>query len=200
MATMFHSKALDMSAFNARKSAQVIAFLISKSGATSINVLKAIKLVYLGDRCSIEKFGFPILDETRVAMPRGPVNSTTYSHVNGEFDLDACGWSEFLEDRAQHQIGARRAFELDELDELSDADIECLDEVWGRFGHMNQWQLVDYTHDRSNVPEWEDPNGSSKPIPLERIMTLLSIGNADAQAALVEDHRHIDRVFSSLRS
>jgi hypothetical protein len=64
---------------------------------------------------------------------------------------------------------------------------------------MNQWQLVDYTHDRKNVPEWEDPNGSSNPIPLERIMTLRGIENADEQAALVEDHRHIDGVFNSLR-
>src|SRR5689334_22344034 len=136
---------MTMSAFNARKSAQVIAFFISKSGASSINVLKAIKLVYLGDRRSIGKFGFPILDETRVSMPRGPVNSTTYRHVAGEVDLDECGWSEFLEARAQHQIGAKRIFSENDLDELSEADIQCLEEVWNEFGHMDQWQLVDYT-------------------------------------------------------
>jgi uncharacterized phage-associated protein len=189
-----------MASFNARKSAQVIAFFISKSGGTSLNVVKAIKLVYLGDRCSVQKFGFPILDEARVSMPRGPVNSSTYRHINGEADLDACGWSEFLEDRAQHQIGAKQNFSPDDLDELSEADIQCLEQVWTEFGAMNEWELVDYTHDRKNVPEWEDPNGSSNPIPLERMMTLLGIENADEQAALVEDHRHIDRVLESLRA
>jgi uncharacterized phage-associated protein len=188
-----------MASFNARKSAQVIAFFISRSGGTSLNVVKAIKLVYLADRCSIQKFGFPILDEQRVSMPLGPVNSATYRHVNGEVDLEACGWSEFLEDRAQHQIGAKQNFSVEDLDELSEADIQCLEQVWSEFGEMHQWELVKYTHNRKNVPEWEDPNGSSNPIPLERIMTLLGIDNADEQAALVGDHQHIDRLLQSLR-
>jgi uncharacterized phage-associated protein len=186
--------------FNARKAAQVIAFFIAKSGAPSINVLKAIKLVYLGDRESIKKFGFPILDEARVSMPRGPVNSTTYSHVNGEYDLDDCGWSDFLEDREHHQIAVRKNFTDDDLDELSEADVESLTAVWDQFGGMNQWQLVQFTHDRKNVPEWEDPGSTSKPIPLERIMTLLHVDNADEQAALVEDHQYIDRIFAKLRA
>jgi uncharacterized phage-associated protein len=186
--------------FNARKSAQVIAYFVTRNDNQSLNVLKAIKLVYLSDRASVRKFGFPILDETRVSMPRGPVNSSTYSHVNGDVvDLEGSGWTEFLEDRAQHQIGAKRAFSQDELDELSEADIQCLEEVWAEFGHMNQWELVAFTHDRNNVPEWEDPNGSSVEIPLERMMTLLGIPNADEQAKIVEEHRHIDRVFGSLR-
>jgi hypothetical protein len=86
------------------------------------------------------------------------------------------------------------------LDELSEADIQCLEQVWAEFGGMTQWELVRYTHDRKNVPEWEDPNGSSNPIPLERIMTLLGIENADEQAALVEEHRQIDSVLESLRA
>lgn len=189
-----------MTAFNARKAAQVIAFFISKSGGTSLNVVKAIKLVYLGDRCSVQKFGFPILDESRVSMPLGPVNSSTYRHVNGEADLEACGWSDFLEDRAQHQIGAKKNFSIEDLDELSEADIQCLEQVWAEFGGMHQWELVQYTHNRKNIPEWEDPKGSSNPIPLERMMTLLGIENADEQAALVEEHRHIDSVLQSLRA
>lgn len=193
-------KKADPMSFNARKSAQVIAYLIAKSGGSSLNVVKAIKLVYLGDRQSIKNFGFPILDETRVSMPLGPVNSMTYRHVNGEYDLDECGWSEFLEDKANHQIGATKKFSVDDLDELSDADIQCLDEVWAEFGHLNQWQLVNYTHDKNNVPEWEDPNGSSIPIPLERMMRYLNIENAEEQVSLVEDHQHLDRVFASLRS
>lgn len=188
-----------MTSFNARKSAQVIAFLISKSGGTSLNVVKAIKLVYLGDRCSVAKFGFPILDEARVSMPRGPVNSSTYRHLNGEVDLDACGWSDFLEDRAEHQIGAKKNFSVEDLDELSEADIQCLEQVWEKFGEMNEWALVEYTHNRKNIPEWEDPHGSSNPIPLERMMTMLGIENADEQAALVEEYRRIDSVLN-LRS
>lgn len=184
--------------FNARKASQVIAFLIAKNGQQSLNILKAIKLVYLADRQSFKKFGFPILDEPRVSMPHGPVNSTTYNHANGEYDLEACGWSELLEDRAHHQIGAKKNIDLDELDELSDADAQCLEEVWDEFGHMSKWQLVSYTHDRNNIPEWEDPNGSSNPIPVERILTALGFKDADVQASLVEESQYLDKVFHSL--
>jgi uncharacterized phage-associated protein len=187
-----------MAYFNARKSAQVIAFFVSKNN-DPINILKAIKLVYLADRRSLKKFGFPILDETRVSMPHGPVNSTTYSHACGEYDLEASGWSDFLEDRADHMIAAKKKFSVDDLDELSEADIECLEEVWTEFGSMGKWKIVNWTHDRKNIPEWENPNGSSKPIPLERILTMLQIQNADDHVALADDHQHLDSVFEKLR-
>ncbi|WP_315813443.1 MULTISPECIES: Panacea domain-containing protein [unclassified Bradyrhizobium] len=185
--------------FNARKASQVIAFFIARNGQNALNILKAIKLVYLSDRQSLKAFGFPILDEPRVSMPHGPVNSTTYSHANGEYDLEACGWSELLEDRANHLIGAKKQIDIGELDELSDADIQCLDAVWNEFGQMGKWQLVNYTHDRNNIPEWEDPNGSSKPIPVERILTALGFKDADVQASLIEENRYLDKVFQSLR-
>lgn len=185
--------------FNARKAAQVIAFFVGKSAGNSIDILKAIKLVYLGDRQSIADYGFPITDDSHVSMPHGPVNSKTLNHVNGLYDLDACGWSDFLEDRANHQIGAKRRFDIDDFDELSDADIQALTKVWDRFGHMDKWQIRDWTHDRGNVPEWENPGRSSLPIPLERILTVLRIENSDAHAALVEDHKNLDEIFESLR-
>jgi uncharacterized phage-associated protein len=187
-----------MATFNAKKSAQVISFFISKSGSRNINILKVMKLVYLADRRSIKKFGFPILDEPRVSMPHGPVNSTTYSYACGEYELED-GWSDYLEDRANHQIGVKKSLTVDELDELSEADVECLNETWAEFGHMDQWQLVKWTHDRKNVPEWEDPNGSSKPIPLERILSVLGVANADEHAAIVEGQQHLEGVLSSLR-
>lgn len=188
-----------MSVFNAKKAAQVIAYLALKDQTRSLPVIKAIKLVYLSDRDSIQNWGAPILNEQHVSMPHGPVNSETYSHVNGEHDLGACGWSDYLDDRANHQIAARPGITTEDLDELSDADIECLDRTWSRFGHMGKWEIRDWTHDRKNVPEWEDPNGSSRPIPLERIMTAVGIEDADEAVALIRDYREIDRVFAALR-
>jgi len=74
--------------YNARKAAQVIAYLAMKAGHARLPVLKAVKLVYLADRESLSRFGFPLLEEPQVSMPHGPVNSTTYSHINGEEDLE----------------------------------------------------------------------------------------------------------------
>ena len=184
--------------YNPMKAAQLIAYLACKEQGKTLDVLKAIKLVYLADRESIEQFGAPILDERRVSMPHGPVNSQTYSHINGEHDLDACGWSAYLEDRANHQLAVKEGVNADDLDELSEADIQCLDAVWDKFGHMGKWQLRDWTHDRVNVPEWENPHGSSMPIPLERIMAMVGVENVADQAALVEDHDRISRLLNQL--
>jgi uncharacterized phage-associated protein len=184
--------------YNPLKAAQVIAYFAYKTPSKTLDVLKAIKLVYLADRESIARFGASILDERRVSMRHGPVNSDTYAYVNGEYDLDACGWSSYLEDRANHQIGAKDGMNIADLDELSEADIQCLDAVWAKFGSMNKWEIRDWTHEKDNIPEWEDPNGSSSPIPLDRIMRVVGIEGAAAQAALLEEHNKISRLLAQL--
>ncbi len=186
--------------YQPKKAAQLIAALILKGQGTSINILKAVKLVYLADRESIRRFGFPILDEDRYSMPLGPVNSMTYRHINGEIDLAACGWSDVLEDKANHKIAlSNDQISFDDLDELSDADLDCVDAVWTEFGHMTQWQLVDWTHDAANVPEWEDPNGGSIKIPFRRILQALGVENADELDAVMKAQREIDLAFDEAR-
>ena len=186
--------------YEPRKAAQLIAYRIMMAGGQSLNVLKAVMLVYLVDRESLRQFGFPVLDERRVSMPHGPVNSSSYSHINGEYDLEACGWSDFLEDNEHHQIAlARPDLALEDLDELSDADIACADAVWERFGHMNQWQLRDWTHDPRNVPEWEDPNGGSAEIPLRRILHAAGVRNAEDFLEAGKSFQTIDRAFEKAR-
>lgn len=187
--------------YNPRKAAQIIAYFILKNGKKPLAVLKAMKLVYLSDRESLKLWGFPLLDELRVSMPHGPVNSDTYSYISGTQDASKVGWSKFLKDRENHNVGiAQRDIDLTDLDELSEADMDCLNAVWDRFGHMNQWQIRDWTHDRTNIPEWEDPNGSSTPIPLERILLALGKTNPVEQAQVVEDFQGIGSLFSDLES
>lgn len=184
------TSSIDMS-YDPRKAAQTIAYLAVKNGRHPLNILKAIKLVYLADRESVLRSGYPIQDEQHYSMPHGPVNSTTYRFIKGEIPpVEADGWGEFLTDRNEHRVGlVNRHIDPDDLDELSDAEIAVLDDIWDRFGHMSEWQLVDWTHDPHNVPEWEDPNGSAAPIPLRRMMEALGIQNAADQEAAVREHR-----------
>lgn len=184
--------------FNARKAAQVIAYLAIKSPNKRLHIVKAIKLVYLADRESITRYGFPIIEDDRVSMKHGPVNSTTYSHACGEYDLQVSGWADYLRDRSNHEVSVKPGIKPDDCDELSDSDIECLEVVWQNFGQMGPWELRDWTHKRSNLPEWENPGESSKLIPLARIMSVLKLENPDEQAELVEDQRRIGEVFASL--
>jgi uncharacterized phage-associated protein len=186
--------------YDPRKAAQTIAYLAVKNGRQPLNILKAIKLVYLADRESVRRSGFTIQDEPHYSMPHGPVNSTTYRLINGEVPPeDTDGWSEFLTDRNEHRVGlVDPQVDADDLDELSDAEISVLDDVWEQFGHMTQWQLVDWTHDPHNVPEWEDPNGSSDPIPLRRMMDALGVPNAADQEAFVREHRRSSAYLKAL--
>lgn len=186
--------------YDPRKAAQTIAYLAVKNGRKPLNILKAIKLVYLADRESVRRSGFTIQDELHYSMPNGPVNSTTYRFINGEVPPgDAAGWSEFLTDRNGHRVGlANPGVATDDLDELSDAELSVLDDVWEKFGSMNQWDLVNWTHDPHNVPEWEDPNGSSNPIPLRRMMDALGVQNAADQEAMVREHRKSSSYLKAL--
>ncbi|MGB0506998.1 MAG: Panacea domain-containing protein [Pikeienuella sp.] len=164
-----------------------------------LDVVKAVKLVYLADRESVLRSGFPIQDEVRVSMPLGPVNSSTYSYINGEGNRAETGWSEFLNDRSDHRIGLiNNDLSVNELDELSEAEIEALDAVWEKFGSYNKWDLVDWTHNADNVPEWEDPGRSSVEIPLERLMRALGIDNAVMQAELVKSLTYSKGIINRL--
>lgn len=186
--------------YDPRKAAQTVAYLTVKNDRRPINILKAVKLVYLADRESVRRNGFPIQDEPHYSMPHGPVNSTTYRFIRGEVPPnEQNGWSDFLTDRDNHKVGlANQDIDTDELDELSDADIAVLEAVWEQFGHMNEWQLVDWTHDPHNVPEWEDPNGSSSIIPLRRMMDALGIENAADQEAIVRESRRSSEFLKAL--
>lgn len=175
--------------YNPRKAAQTVAFFAIKTGVSAINVLKVMKLVYLADRESIARYGFPILDERRVSMRNGPVNSITYDYIKGEVPPEYdCGWGDYVADRAGHDVGLTRAdITIDELDELSDAEIETLEAVWSKFGGMDQWSLVRYTHDAENVPEWNDPKGfGSRTIPLDSLMAAVGVKDHALHAKEVE--------------
>lgn len=173
--------------FNSRKAAQVVAFFAREQGG-EINVLKLTKLVYIADRKNMEAYDFPICADKLVSMDNGPVNSMTLNHINGMV-LSKDGWDEFVTDRARHLVGAAKGFTDADLDELSRIELGTLHSVWKEFGQMDQWQLRDWTHD--NCPEWEDPDGSSNPIPYERVFKFLRKPNADELEARVHEDRKL---------
>lgn len=168
-----------MAWFNERKAAQVATYFALKQGG-AINIVKLMKLVYLGDREFLAKYDSPILFDRPVSMPKGPVNSNTYNCASGQVSAEV--WDAYLTDAANHMISCTQAnMTYQDLKALSRAEVQVLDEVWEKFGHMNQWDLVKYTHD--NCDEWEDPNGSSQSIPYERILRVLGKGAASREIA-----------------
>ena len=183
--------------YNPRKAAQSIAFFILKNDRERLNILKVTKLIYLSDRESLKTYGFPIQDEKRVSMRKGPLNSDTYDYIKGKYTDE--GWSAFLSEKIAYSIGlATHAITEDKLDELSEADIEVMNRVWDTFGQMKPSELVSWTHDKNNVPEWEDPNKSSKPIPLLEMMKAVGVKDAEYQVELIEECNRFEKLFERL--
>ncbi len=171
--------------FNEQKAAQAAAYFLFRSGRP-LSVVKLMKLLYLAERRSFQKFGEPMIGDVLVSMDHGPVLSRTYNHIKGARRSSDKGWEYWIADRAGHDLALRhpKALTSPEKDllQLSDADLEVLDETWKKFGRMNQWKLRDYTH--RYCPEWKDPEGSMIPMKPEEFFAALKIKPKQAKQIL----------------
>ncbi|MDB9463665.1 type II toxin-antitoxin system antitoxin SocA domain-containing protein, partial [Dolichospermum circinale] len=68
-------------------------------------------------------------------------------------------------------------------DELCEEEEEILQEVYQTFGHLDPFQVAEWTHD---LPEWKDPHGSAIPILVEDI--LKNVGKSEEE---IEEIRQI---------
>lgn len=145
------------------------AYFIHQNGG-SIEILKLIKLIYLSERESYIRYGEPMIGDDLVSMEHGPVVSTTYNHCKREIESEPGGWDEWISERDGNNLALLvDNVVLDELKQLSDADAEIIENIWGNFGGMTASQLRKYTHD--HCPEWEEPPPqSSTSIPFSRLL------------------------------
>lgn len=177
--------------FKERKAAQLAAALLDKAGGR-LNVLKLTKLLYLVEREAMKRHGFQVSDDQMVSMPRGPVLSQTLDLTNGSVESSA--WEDLVEDREGHDVRLKKPMSRSDFSALSDATIDIVNAVWAEFGHMNQWELVKFTHDQ--CAEWEDPNGSSLPIPAKRVF--MAVGSSAADAELMAKEMRAQQYFDQL--
>lgn len=182
--------------FDEYRTAQAAAFLLFKAGG-ALPLMKLIKLMYLAERLSLQRYGEPITGDRLVAMPHGPVLSRTYDYVNGALPSSEGGWDTWVTERNGYDVSLRdrsmiRSAEEDLL-RLSETDLEVLQETWNNFGHWDRWRLVNYTHSEA-CPEWHDPDGSS--VPIEYKDLFLKFGytaeQADALVTRLADQKQLN--------
>lgn len=184
--------------FSECKVAQMAAYFLSLCHTHKMPHLKLMKLLYLADRQAMDSYGLPISGDKVVAMPHGPVLTMTLDFINGAVQSTVRAWEGMISDRSNHQVSLRHEIDRSNLDELSDADIGVLDSIWGKFGSLSQWELVDYTHE--HCPEWEDPQGSSTPISYKRIFCALGRNRQEASelSQRIESESELNGVLASL--
>lgn len=190
----------NFSLFDERKAAQAAACLLHKAGG-KLPLLKLMKLMYLAERLSLQQYGDTITGDAFSSLPHGPVLSMTLDLMNGNLDSKDGSWEAWIADRADNSLALRdesmvRTPEEDLL-ALSDTDLECLGEVWNDFGHWDKYKLRDYTHSAA-CPEWEDPRGSSRPIPIARVLKAVGYqaGEVEALTKRLHEQRYINAAFS----
>lgn len=180
--------------FNELKAAQIAAWFIAQEGG-SMPHLKLMKLMYLAERASLQAHGRLLTGDRFVSMPHGPALSTTLNHINDEIGSKAGGWDSWISDKANYMVALLRDVSRDVLDELSDAEMHVLEKTWKQFGWMTKYQIRDWTHDKKNIPEWDDPDGSSLPIEYAKVMEALGFDPAasDETARQIREQAQIQR-------
>ncbi|NLX07142.1 MAG: SocA family protein [Phycisphaerae bacterium] len=176
--------------FNFEKTLQAIAVLLRQSENRTDNYMRLLKLLYLADRKSLAQMGRPITGDRVVAMKRGPVLSRTLDMINDKHARSADLFRHIqkvnYEIQLVHDPGNAA---------LSRAEIDILHGVSRDFASMDEWELVEKTHE---LPEWRknDPGDSSRRIPLPDILE--AIGQNDRLKEILEaaeEERSIARLF-----
>jgi len=166
----------------------MVAYFLSRArarGESQLSKLKLIKLLYLAERQFILDTGESMTDDDLVNMPKGPALSKTLNLLNllekqkptsakprKQKSNTDWNWSYYFEFVPEYNFQIRPQVSDSNIRELyfygfSDLDAEVLKKTWAKFGDWTQNRLIAYTH---KLPEWEDPQGSSKPIDYKTIL------------------------------
>ncbi len=164
--------------FHPEKAVEAAAVFLKLHGRP-MKYLGLLKMLYIADRVALERLEQPITGDRYVSMDYGPVLSGVYDLLKGKPVEDALPlWSQF--------ISPRNGNHVDLLNDPGDADLceaeeEIIQEVYQAFGHLDPFEVAEWTHD---LPEWQDPHGSAVPITVEDI--LKNVGKSADEIAEIQ--------------
>lgn len=139
--------------------------LLERTG-DEMSYMKLIKLMYLIERKTLTETGRPVTFDHYVSMDRGPVLSRTYNLINeGKPPWESSLRRECISEPEHYSV---RLNQPCGPEDLSERELEAIDAVYHEFGQMDKWDLVNKLHE---LPEWQDPKGSSIPIQYRDILT-----------------------------
>ena len=134
------------------KIVQALCYLLSK--VKTADKLKLIKLLYLSDKYHIIRYARTVTNDEYWAMDYGPVGSVAKDILGFDSELLSKEFEyaeKMLKRVSPHSFSQGVHCSIEELDKLSETDIEALDFVADKFGHLNTNQLIKLTH---HYPEW----------------------------------------------
>lgn len=140
--------------FDARKAAHAAAYFTRQYGG-AVSTARIGNLLYLTDRCSLEHFDLPILFDRYISLPSGPTGLVTFEYLRDARSNTA--WGDMFADDApkgeRREIALRRQVALDDLDYLSEDDVELMRSVWRETCEFAEREFLAYL--RTTCPEWD---------------------------------------------
>ena len=160
--------------------------------------MKLIKLRYLADRKALDTWGRPITTDNYVSMRHGPVLSRILNLIGLGPETDTVSpWTQIISKPRNYAVSVLCAAGPPD-DELSQAELDLIAEVFAEDGSKSPRSLVNFVH---NLPEWKDPGTSS--IPIEYADILKALGKDNEEIALIEGElaaaRKLDRLCAPSR-
>lgn len=140
--------------FDINKAIAAISYLVEKTGAQMYSLMK---MMYLADKVHLERYGRFIAGDNYVAMKQGPVPSRTYNMIKHVGGVQDCGRGfesakNYLSyDSSSFSVGVKAT---PDYDELSESDVECLDQIADVYNNMGQWAVRDMSHDNAWKSVW----------------------------------------------
>lgn len=116
--------------FSEKKAVEALTYIASSW--PGITAFYASKVLFFAEKLHLNRYCRPIIGDTFIAMPYGPVPSTIYDFIKGELsqsgDPEAFGAALNIDRRSYPTIRAQRAYDADYL---SQSDVLCLEEAIG---------------------------------------------------------------------
>lgn len=153
-----------------------------------MSTFKLMQLMYLAERAFLLEYGERLTGDTMVSMPKGPALSAVCDCFTGGHGY----WDAWIKNPGNDHLAldghikVNEADPLDTFDELSLADQKTLDAVCSEFGSMTRRQLAKLLRDPVFCPEWEDPQGTSCPIPPSALLRKNGKTKAEVDAILLK--------------
>lgn len=134
--------------FNSAKAIEALAYIASRrAGLTALYVSK---ILFYAEKWHINRYGRPIIADTYIAMPRGPVPSTVKNYLDHRWDWvdepDGIDEAITMEQENHWALRLNPGRRRPNLELLSASDIECLNEAIAFCENKTADDLSNRTH------------------------------------------------------
>jgi uncharacterized phage-associated protein len=136
--------------FNEQKAIAAILYIskLLQSEGIRVDFHRFFKILYFADSEHLSEYGRPIIGDHYIAMKDGPVPSNIYDIlkiVRGDSIFEKCkNYSEYFEVYKNYFIKPKQEANLEEL---SESDIECLDDSFSKNKKLSYKELKKKSHD-----------------------------------------------------